>query len=441
MSSFNSSTSSSSLLRCAVEVFSFDRSCDGAGAVASVVGLWLQERQQLRRWWQERQQLRMQKLQQWQMLQRDEDNYSTLQQDPLWLQERQQLRMQKLQQWQMLQRDEDNYSTLQQDPASFFPSSSYSSISSSSSTLLRCTVEVFPFDRPGESCSQQQLWLKKQLQQQLLLLQEQEQQLQEQQLQEQQQLRQEQQQLRQEQQQLRQQLQEQQQLLQEQQLHEQQLQEQQLQEQQQLLQEQQLHEHQLQEQQLQEQQLQEQQLQEQQQLRQRGEDNRSTRRQDPVRDMDESEAAKLIKVQRPELKKWIGRDPTYLLDYLESRGLIHRDKYHEAKDINVKVERADFLINEFIDRKECLILWRTLESLQDKYPQLTEWISDYEELLPVHETPRSNGVVSDYLHMDSSISEASKNVEAKENHSREREKLPHSEPPKKPTPRPRRGRW
>ncbi|XP_061434045.1 FYN-binding protein 1-like [Lethenteron reissneri] len=240
--------------------------------------------------------------------------------------------------------------------------------------------------------------------------------------------------------------------------------------------------------------------------------------------MDESEAAKLIKVQRPELKKWIGRDPTYLLDYLESRGLILRDKYHEAKDINVKVERADFLINEFIGRDECLKLWRALEGLQDHYPQLKEWISacastthhacdgkpghsnqpdsialdqDEQQItqidskqntrvpvttahpppttnppptnppatttttnhepthppLPppndeppqVHEMPRSNDVVSDYLHMDSSISEASenhgRNVEAKENHSREREKLRDSEPPKKPTPRPRRGRW
>ncbi|XP_061433950.1 uncharacterized protein LOC133359535 isoform X2 [Lethenteron reissneri] len=94
-----------------------------------------------------------------------------------------------------------------------------------------------------------------------------------------------------------------------------------------------------------------------------------------VRDMDESMAAKLIRGKRPELKTWIGRDPTYLLDYLESRGLISREKYNEAKDINGKVERANFLINELIDRDECLKLWRALESLQDPYPQLKEWIS------------------------------------------------------------------
>ncbi|XP_061434043.1 uncharacterized protein LOC133359597 [Lethenteron reissneri] len=91
--------------------------------------------------------------------------------------------------------------------------------------------------------------------------------------------------------------------------------------------------------------------------------------------MDESMAAKLIRGKRPELKTWIGRDPTYLLDYLESRGLISREKYNEAKDINGKVERANFLINELIDRDECLKLWRALESLQDPYPQLKEWIS------------------------------------------------------------------
>ncbi|XP_061434024.1 uncharacterized protein LOC133359587 isoform X2 [Lethenteron reissneri] len=96
-----------------------------------------------------------------------------------------------------------------------------------------------------------------------------------------------------------------------------------------------------------------------------------------VRDMDEAMAAKLIKGKRPQLKKWIGRDPTYLLDYLDSKDLISRDKYHGACDITVKVERANFLIDEFIDRDECLKLWRALESLQDNYPQLKEWISDY----------------------------------------------------------------
>ncbi|XP_078740600.1 uncharacterized protein LOC144953825 [Lampetra fluviatilis] len=94
-----------------------------------------------------------------------------------------------------------------------------------------------------------------------------------------------------------------------------------------------------------------------------------------VRDMDESTAAKLIKGKRPELKKWIGRNPTYLLDYLESRDLISRDIYKRVRDMPVQVERANFLIDEFIDRDECLILWRALESLQDHYPQLTEWIS------------------------------------------------------------------
>ncbi|XP_061433945.1 uncharacterized protein LOC133359534 isoform X2 [Lethenteron reissneri] len=267
---------------------------------------------------------------------------------------------------------------------------------------LKYDVEVFSFDRPEESCRQQQLLLNKRK----TLWQEQKQQLQEQKLQ----------QLRQEQQQLRQQ--------------------QQLQEQQ-------------------EQHLQ----QEQQQLQQRSGGNHSTRRKDPctqtggelqpsaaaerqrqpqhsataldasgsagrpldrkpsasesdadqresqtttqpdgpdggqsgaadpnghrlnnpkdgqVRDMDESKAAKLIKGKRPELKKWIGRDPTYLLDYLDSNDLISRGKYHGARDITGKVERANFLIDEFIDRDECLKLWRALESLQEDYPQLTEWIS------------------------------------------------------------------
>ncbi|XP_078470959.1 uncharacterized protein LOC144733093 isoform X2 [Lampetra planeri] len=94
-----------------------------------------------------------------------------------------------------------------------------------------------------------------------------------------------------------------------------------------------------------------------------------------VRDMDESMAAKLIRGKRPQLKQWIGRDPTYLLDYLDSRDLISRNKYDGARDITLKVERANFLIDEFIDRDECLIFWRALESLQEDYPQLTKWIS------------------------------------------------------------------
>ncbi|XP_061433951.1 uncharacterized protein LOC133359535 isoform X3 [Lethenteron reissneri] len=101
-----------------------------------------------------------------------------------------------------------------------------------------------------------------------------------------------------------------------------------------------------------------------------------------VRDMDKSKAAKLIKGKRPELKQWIGRDPTYLLDYLDSRDLISRDIYRGARDITMKVERANFLIDEFIDRNECLKLWRALESLQDHYPQLEEWISACASTMP-----------------------------------------------------------
>ncbi|XP_061433957.1 uncharacterized protein LOC133359537 isoform X4 [Lethenteron reissneri] len=181
-----------------------------------------------------------------------------------------------------------------------------------------------------------------------------------------------------------------------------------------------------------------------------------------VRDMDESMAAKLIRGKRPELRKWIGRNPTYLLDYLDSRDLISRDKYNEAKDIMVKVERAKFLIDEFIDRNDCLTLWRALESLQYNYPQVEEWISTCastkphtcdgkpghssqpdstaldqdeqqitqidpkrhtrvpvitdKELLQIHQTLRDNGFIWDYPHVmrlaglaESFISEASEN--------------------------------
>ncbi|XP_078740601.1 uncharacterized protein LOC144953826 [Lampetra fluviatilis] len=180
-----------------------------------------------------------------------------------------------------------------------------------------------------------------------------------------------------------------------------------------------------------------------------------------VQDMDELEAAKLIRGKRPELKQWIGRDPTYLLDYLDRKELISRDIYKRVRDMTVKVERANFLIDEFIDRDECLKLWRALESLQNKYPQLKEWISTCastmphtcdgkpghsnqpdstaldqdeqqitqidskrhtrvpvidKELLQIHETLRTNDVVSDYTHVmrlaglaDSFISEASEN--------------------------------
>nr|XP_032834802.1 uncharacterized protein LOC116957004 [Petromyzon marinus] len=91
--------------------------------------------------------------------------------------------------------------------------------------------------------------------------------------------------------------------------------------------------------------------------------------------MDELKAAKLIKGKRLKLKEWIGRDPTYLLDYLDCKELISRNIYKRACDMTVRVDCANFLINEFIDRDECLKLWRALENLQDAYPQLTEWIS------------------------------------------------------------------
>nr|XP_032834745.1 uncharacterized protein LOC116956964 [Petromyzon marinus]XP_032834746.1 uncharacterized protein LOC116956964 [Petromyzon marinus] len=92
--------------------------------------------------------------------------------------------------------------------------------------------------------------------------------------------------------------------------------------------------------------------------------------------MDETRASKLIKGKRPLLKQWIGRDPTYLLDHLDSNELIPRDKYLEALDIAGKAQRANFLIDDFIGRDECLVLIKALVALQDKYPQLKGWFSE-----------------------------------------------------------------
>ncbi|CAN0124400.1 unnamed protein product, partial [Lampetra fluviatilis] len=89
--------------------------------------------------------------------------------------------------------------------------------------------------------------------------------------------------------------------------------------------------------------------------------------------MDEARAFELIRGKRPLLKQWISRDPTYLLDHLDSNDLIPRDKYLEARDISVKAQRANFLIDDFIDRGECLVLINALDALKEKYPQLKGW--------------------------------------------------------------------
>ncbi|XP_078740577.1 uncharacterized protein LOC144953812 [Lampetra fluviatilis] len=94
--------------------------------------------------------------------------------------------------------------------------------------------------------------------------------------------------------------------------------------------------------------------------------------------MDEAGAFELIRSKRPLLKQWIGRDPTYLMDHLDSNDLIPRDKYLEACDISGKAQRANFLIEDFIDRGECLVLINALVALKDRYPQLKKWFSEIE---------------------------------------------------------------
>ncbi|XP_061434797.1 uncharacterized protein LOC133360194 isoform X4 [Lethenteron reissneri] len=90
-------------------------------------------------------------------------------------------------------------------------------------------------------------------------------------------------------------------------------------------------------------------------------------------------AKALIRRHKTTLMRWISRDPTHLLDELDSRGHIQRELYKAANDIADRMKQARSLLDHFIDCSEegCEKLLRTLRVVCDHYPsELRTWLDE-----------------------------------------------------------------
>ncbi|CAM9506742.1 unnamed protein product [Lampetra planeri] len=81
----------------------------------------------------------------------------------------------------------------------------------------------------------------------------------------------------------------------------------------------------------------------------------------------------LIRRQKPKLKVWLSRNPSFLLDALDSKEIISRDFYHSANDIQNRGERAGYIVDFVIDTGLAHKLLEVLNDVKDEYPQLLTW--------------------------------------------------------------------
>ncbi|XP_078470860.1 uncharacterized protein LOC144733019 isoform X2 [Lampetra planeri] len=88
------------------------------------------------------------------------------------------------------------------------------------------------------------------------------------------------------------------------------------------------------------------------------------------------EALRAIRDKESDLKMWIARDAKNLLLQLMNRGRISNELFTEAKGIRDGAECAELLLKYFIERgnDDCLKLLFALQSVQDEYPGVKEWL-------------------------------------------------------------------
>ncbi|XP_075913684.1 uncharacterized protein LOC142907778 isoform X3 [Petromyzon marinus] len=88
------------------------------------------------------------------------------------------------------------------------------------------------------------------------------------------------------------------------------------------------------------------------------------------------ESVRSIKEKKLDLKLWIAKDPQHLLLQLTSRVQIPNKIFTQAKGMNNGEKSAEALLNYFISRgnDDCLQLLFALQAVQDKYPEVTQWL-------------------------------------------------------------------
>ncbi|CAM9252959.1 unnamed protein product, partial [Lampetra planeri] len=92
-------------------------------------------------------------------------------------------------------------------------------------------------------------------------------------------------------------------------------------------------------------------------------------------------ALHVIRGKKPELKRWLGRNPAYVLDELNTKTFVSKEVLYEAKKNPQQLEGVCLLLDYFIDggERKCQKLLETLQDLKEKYPEIKHWLHRLED--------------------------------------------------------------
>ncbi|CAM9222395.1 unnamed protein product, partial [Lampetra fluviatilis] len=92
-------------------------------------------------------------------------------------------------------------------------------------------------------------------------------------------------------------------------------------------------------------------------------------------------ALHVIRGKKPELKRWLGRNPAYFLDELNTKTFVSKDVLSKAKKNPQQLEGVCLLLDYFIDggERKCQKLLETLQDLKEKYPEIKHWLHRLED--------------------------------------------------------------
>lgn len=92
-------------------------------------------------------------------------------------------------------------------------------------------------------------------------------------------------------------------------------------------------------------------------------------------------ALHVIRGKKPDLKRWLGRNPSHFLDELSTKTFVSKVVLSEAKKNPQQLERVCLLLDYFIDggERKCQKLLETLQDLKEKYPEIKHWLHRLED--------------------------------------------------------------
>ncbi|CAN0415625.1 unnamed protein product [Lampetra fluviatilis] len=93
------------------------------------------------------------------------------------------------------------------------------------------------------------------------------------------------------------------------------------------------------------------------------------------------DAMQCVRENKSALKLWVGRNPQHLLQHLKRQKCIPNERFAKAMDMNGGEKCAELLLDYFIKRgnDDCLQLLISLQAVQDKYPEIKQFLSSLGE--------------------------------------------------------------